>query len=82
MESLSTSRMAALIVLILGSGLIGFLFGKGYGEKNMAAQIEAAEKASAEAALEEARQAANPFSANPLGEAVNPFEKVKVNPFE
>ncbi len=80
---LSPTRMAALMVLIIGVGIIGFIFGKGYGERNMAAKVDAAEKAAAEKALGEAREAANPFSANPLEDTTtNPFERVKVNPFE
>lgn len=81
---LSPIRMAALAVLIIGAALIGFLVGKGYGEKNVEARITTAEKAAAEAALEDAKKAANPFEgANPLrGAAVNPYENVRVNPFE
>lgn len=81
---LSPIRMTALIVLIVGAALIGFLIGKGYGEKNVEARIKTAEKVAAEAALENAKKAANPFEgANPLrGATANPYENVRINPFE
>ncbi len=76
MNSPANSPVITLaLVLLVGLGL-GYWYGNQSGYQKAQADIKAQQEELVKKAAEEATKAANPFK------AVNPLEKVEVNPFE